>query len=374
MFSYEINLFDRRNWAIEKNNNLIVFSSTRAGIIENDKEIIFDTKEIQLEDNILHVTAFAKNWKMEEHVKKLEKGIFEVKRKWTNISEEIRSAQFLFEGRVNYNPSFYMIPCVSYNGNMEGNGKEPKSLEHKGQPWVFSYDRTGLPSATFSSDSNDSIGVFTSSKNENSLKSSCSMERTDTSFFHRLFWPNIESPLSYSEKNKYSSKIKNVLNISSLNSFEATFYIATARVTIPNMGWANAYDFICKNLKSVKQTSHEKLWNDSISFVKNYLYCEIDNKGLTNIGLLPEGKHNIKAGADKSWKHRKHGRFEIGWCGQNITLANALLQDALTNYDRDSAEKGCRILESWIKYANLKTPLFMANKYNELKIPSTEPD
>ena len=367
MVTYEINLLNKSNWGIQKNDDKFVFQSTDAALQEDGKKIIFNTEDIRRSDSQLFVYTCSSdnNWQMKDHVQKVDTGIFKIIRTWMNSSDKERDVQFLFEGKANYDPSFYMIPCVSYNGNKEGKGGEPKGLTRNGKPWIFPYDRTGLASATFSEDGDDSVGVFIFTSNMKSLKSSCSMEKGKDGFYHRLYWPDFESPESYSEKDKYSPEVKNSITVAPSETVNLTFYVTATQVTIPNMGWTRAYDFVGEKLERPEIDDYNKYWDDSISFVSNELYCDINDNGLTNIGLLPEGNHNVKAGPQKRWKHRTHGRFEIGWCGQNIALANALLQNDLNSCNKRTFNQACNILESWTKYANLKTPLFSAHKFND---------
>lgn len=46
---------------------------------------------------------------------------------------------------------------------------------------------------------------------------------------------------------------------------------------------------------------------------------------LSNMGFLPEGEHRM---GDESCQflYRRSGRYEIGWCGQNITAAEMYLR------------------------------------------------
>lgn len=364
MHTYEITLFNESNWGI-KNNNEILILPTDTGLIEDNERVHFQSYLPKIQEDCLCVLYTSLNWKMKDYIEEVDPGVFKVTRKWINASSKTRKVQLLFEGRVNYDPTFYMIPCVSYNGNNEGKGKEPKGLTRDGKPWIFPYDRTGIPSATFSEDGKNSVGLFVFSDEEKNLKSSCAMEKVGNDFFHRLYWPNIESPVSYSKKDKYSSAIENFITVGPLEPVTMSFYITTSRVTIPNFGWTKAYDFVGHMLDEAESVDYKTVWDNSISFVKDWLYTEVEHKGLTNIGLLPEGKHNQKAGPNKRWKHRARGRYEIGWCGQNIALANALTYDAILNSSSDSALKGCSILRSWIQYPHAKNPLFLANKYND---------
>lgn len=47
-------------------------------------------------------------------------------------------------------PAWWMIPAVSYNGNLNSKGLEPKSDKRDRQWYTFSYKRTSIPGAIYS--------------------------------------------------------------------------------------------------------------------------------------------------------------------------------------------------------------------------------
>jgi hypothetical protein len=61
---------------------------------------------------------------------------------------------------------------------------------------------------------------------------------------------------------------------------------------------------------------------------------------------------------DGAWQRRPTRKYEIGWCGQNAALANALLADYLRNGTPASLEKSLTALDTWATYARLDNGLF----------------
>lgn len=59
--------------------------------------------------------------------------LFYVKRIWKNISDSPAKIQTVFRVRTCYTPERYLIPCVNVNGNVFGNGGEPKGMERTGK-------------------------------------------------------------------------------------------------------------------------------------------------------------------------------------------------------------------------------------------------
>ena len=88
----------------------------------------------------------------------------------------------------------YLIPGVNYDGNkfiqiIAGDQSSPDRAaawkapdiptgwEKGGEPWVFAYDRSGIPSCTISENADTVFALFASVEDAASHVSSCSMER-----------------------------------------------------------------------------------------------------------------------------------------------------------------------------------------------------
>ena len=91
----------------------------------------------------------------------------------------------------------------------------------------------------------------------------------------------------------------------------------------------------------------EALWQLGIEFAKT-LWTAEEGYAAFNIGLLFED----------GWVKRTKHKYEIGWCGQNASYANALLADYLKCSNADSLEKGLAVLDGWVKYSCLPGGLF----------------
>ena len=139
----------------------------------------------------------------------------------------------------------YLIPGVLYNGNqfvkaMQGNDKRLASLdiptgwEKDGEPWVFSYDRCGIPSCTVSENTNEVFALFASVADAASHVSSCSLVRNaDGSFRHRILWPVTEAPVSYSNKRTFTARRDTYLTLRPGETFTARAFACTAKPPWP---------------------------------------------------------------------------------------------------------------------------------------------
>ena len=83
-----------------------------------------------------------------EQIDYLGDGAYSVTRSVKNTGRD--TVRFKDEIRVRdlFRAERYLIPCVNYNGNEFGDVKTPKGLTYDGEPWVFSYERTGIPSCS----------------------------------------------------------------------------------------------------------------------------------------------------------------------------------------------------------------------------------
>ena len=372
MLNYKI-YQDERYYSFFESESKIL-SVSPPGIREDDKEKKLFLKSGCQKSQCSLFTFEREGWAASDLVERAAFGVYKIKRTWINKSETVKKVQLFAELALNRFPDFYMIPCVSYDGNEYGQGGEPKGLSKNGYHWVHPYDKTGVPSATFSENKIYSVGMFASWEDEKSLISSCSMLTHEEKFYHRIYWPKIESPYSYSAKNECSRAVYEHLEMQPNEEFEVTFYVVLNARHNVNMGWTRTYDFICNNLLSdAEKHDDKKIWENSISYVKDSLFEEKHGNSLINIGLLPDGKHNVKAGPNKQWKHRKHSKYEIGWCGQNISLAHALIQDYKHNKNRDSLDKAVNILRTWTSNYDPDMPVQITNNFNDKGHVNTKP-
>jgi hypothetical protein len=232
-------------------------------------------------------------------------------------------------------------------------------LEYNGEPWVFAYDRVAIPSATFSENEEYSLAVFVSDCNAQSLESACSLtqKRDSGRLTHRIFWPERETPVTYTGRDKYGSAIEKTIKVKAGGTFEAQFYVLVSKTRVKNYGWIAAFDRAWKIFRRpVKYPVSGAVYRKwRIEYIKNMQYTRLADKySLFEMGFLANGVNYISAGPGEEFKLRENQRYEIGWCGQNALQALALLHDYTVTGDRDSLEKGVSVLDTWVKYAPVK--------------------
>lgn len=248
------------------------------------------------------------------------------------------------------NVSFYMIPCVNYNGNEWGTGEEPKHIAKDGKTWIFSSDRVGLPGCSVVENKESCIGLF--ADNEGLSKNcSASIVQKDGKTVQRLYFSKIEYPYTYLRKFDYGTSIINYVSIQKNETKHFECYLYRYDESGDGYyGYKKLFDYVNSGAyyTAVKPTftlDQVKSWSEEFIFS---LTKKTENGYLSNMGLLPGGEHRL---GDKNakWCYRKHSKYEIGWCGQNITVAEIYLRKYLESGDSEYKERGLGILSSWMQ-------------------------
>ncbi|MGE4585428.1 MAG: hypothetical protein AB7C91_12335 [Sphaerochaeta sp.] len=270
-------------------------------------------------------------------------------RRWTNISGRNLDLQMATQISPKFPVDHYLIPCVTYNGNPFGSGKEPKGLEYHGKPWIYAYDRVGIPSCSLVENSTAMVALCASDENRESLISSCSIEECGGRFLQSIYYPVIESPLTYSCTDYYTEEFEEFITLSPGSSLTTVVFCIVGRPRWKNYGMATVLDLVpmlypCST-KAVMSPS--EVWKLGISEAKNLLW-PWDETHLVIIGRSIEEKGLVF--------DRKH--FEIGWCGQNAIYARMFLHEYFHTKDNEFLRNGLGILDAWTRSMQISSGLF----------------
>lgn len=301
---------------------------------------------------------------VKDALEEIEDGVFRWNRTFVNQGKTSRACRLSMDFRSAYEPEYYMIPAVSYNGNEWGRGLEPKGLSRNGQPWTFAWHRTSVPGATYSEGNGWSIALFGEPPKD--MKGfSCSLEQVGGQAIHRLLWPEEETPFTYSYRDTYSETYRGTLDLSPGETFEATAYLVVKRCESPRVSWSRMLDVAWRlHDKPLKRgMDAQRVWELSLDYARNGLW-KVDGafSGFT-IGLTWK---------DGSWQQVRH--YEIGWCGQNASLANSFLSDYLRSGNHDSMSRGLAVLDQWVEQGRLSNGLihchydYLLHKRGEMEV------
>jgi hypothetical protein len=250
-----------------------------------------------------------------------------------------------------YKPFFTMVPGCNYNGNGFGTFCEYEGDRYNGIPWRYASHRSTIPSMTHSEgrigDADWSLSVFTDPNDNNC----CSIFEEGIGIVHQVSWPEEESPCTL--QHYYYGKPYRAL-MEPRGSFAV--WIVFDKAQPRKQGYRKAFDtaWDLNRGKRPVPLCPKDVEDLGIAYARTLYTKESGGFSGFNIGLSWNNE-------DQSWQKRKSDKYEIGWCGQNAMLANALIWEGIGTRDNSLADEGFSVLDSWIKYAYL--PIGVIHSY-----------
>jgi len=187
-----------------------------------------------------------------------------VERSWTQGKE------FYFIVEYDFEPSYWVIPGVAYNGNNVGRGVFPRpSLD---ETWFFREDRCCIPSAGIVENEEEVLAVFVEpAKIEDELSA---VSVTRGKIIIRIPW--VESPRRYAAKNKFARPRK--IYFLRDRRYHRRFYIVYSKY--PEKGYKRGYYLVIEKAmeilgerKQIQPDIVRKYVERRISFALNVHYC-----------------------------------------------------------------------------------------------------
>ncbi|MDR2754845.1 MAG: hypothetical protein LBC20_03985 [Planctomycetaceae bacterium] len=273
---------------------------------------------------------------------------------------DVNNAQICFDYVHNEKANWWMIPSVSYNGNQWGRGKEPKGATENGHWRTFSYRRTSIPGATYSEGDRFAVAMWSDTPTSEYHDFSCSLAPEESQTTHRILWPEEELPTMYSGRDHYADGYKKKIHLKKGDTVTLTLYLVVNTVEPDHQAihhfLRKAWEYAEKPVIPVFDT--QKLWELGIRYAAESLWAEEGSFKGFSIGLVADG--------EKGWKQRSGGKYEIGWCGQNASLANSLLTDYIKHRHTESLNKALTALDTWANNCPLPNGLFITRYDNIL--------
>ncbi len=294
-----------------------------------------------------------KDFAVEDAVAERGPGLFEWTRTFRYLGQDhVRPVRLTLEVEGLYASRYGLIPAVMYGGNAWGTGLEPKGFVQDGQPWTFAYHRTSIPGATYSESEAWSVGLF-SAPGQIPGGFACALEPRAETTVHRLVWPEEETPRVYAMRDAYQDAYRGDLRVSRGQTIALKAWVVVAPVTAPRHGWHALVDAAwALNARPVRpRFEPEELWEMGVQFALDSLWAEEKGFKGFSIGLAWDPQ-------EQGWVQRQSWKYEIGWAGQNLSLANAMLRDYVLAGERRSLDRGLQCLDTWLKNARLPNGLF----------------
>lgn len=243
------------------------------------------------------------------------------------------------ELRASFTPDFTMIPGVNYNGNGWGTFCEYTSDRYHGEPWKYGYHRAAVACMTYSEKKVEgkvrAAALFGLENDDNC----CQLYEDNGEEVHRICWPEEETPKKL-ELYRFSEGWHG--SIEPRDSFTA--WIVLEENGVRRSAYARALDAAWKRNDRERKLplDRRQVWELAVSYAKQLYTEEEDGFCGFSIGYSWNGE---------KWEKRTSNKYEIGWCGQNGMLANALLYEALRSGDREAEKMGFAVLDSWLTHA-----------------------
>lgn len=291
-------------------------------------------------------------------------GLFKVVRTVKNCKNKDITYADIFSIKTAFVPTRYLIPCVNYNGNDGCKENTPRGLTRDGEPWIFAYDREGIPSCSLCENKDFGTALFASDRDRVSLRSSVSLVKsTDGRFVQKIYHPVIEAPLTYSSKNILTAPYEESITLGAGEVLTEVMYVFACVPMYENYAAANLLDCAADlfDFEQKPWLTPGKTWELSIAFAKSLLY---DYKGHKMIithfaprlfrsqhgaAITPEEMKRRMSDPYYTELGRFDERFEMGWADQGLLNARMLAVDADKRGDKEMLDTAVGIFESFAK-------------------------
>lgn len=235
-------------------------------------------------------------------------------------------------------PTFTMVPSVSYNGNGWGDIPEyAGDRAEDGTPWSWASHRVTIPACTYSENEHISIALMA----EPNSNSACSLYRVDGGEKHVLIFPEEEQPKTL-HRHFWDGPFQGEMKPQS--DFVGILFAKPSDRT--KHRYKHLLDFAWRYyghpLKAPRKA--EQLYPLSIAYGHFLLQKERDGfVGFTNGAQWIPGLN--------AYQKLQHN-YEIGWVGQCASLSAAFIHDGMVNGNEKNLKIGMAVLDSWLAHFN----------------------
>ena len=211
---------------------------------------------------------------------------------------------------------------------------------------IFPADRIAIPSCTVAEFKNATSVIFSDSKGM-SVNSSASIFCREKKTVQRIYFSHIEYPTVYALKYVYNPPMIEFIPFKKGEEHTFICYSYDYAKNGEKFGYGAMFDFINTDfVVPFEKILPAKLVNEyNFDFI-NSLVEKYGDGYISNMGFLPGGEHRLGDPASK-FEFRKVGKYEIGWCGQNITIAEMHIRRYLETNDEKALEIALGLLNTW---------------------------
>ena len=228
----------------------------------------------------------------------------------------------------------------------------PTGLSRDGEPWIFSYERTGIPGCTLTENGEIGVALFAAADTPESLVCACGLQPSDFSTFqpfnfstfdHVLVRPVVEAPLTYTAKGEFGPRHETSITLGTGERFTATSFVCVCRPKWPNYAFAALAGHALRLLQPrlAPCMDEAEAFDLGVRYIHSLLYlykgkwlvCEhVVNRMAHDCSAMRISREEI---AERmKWEYWTDlgtwcETFEVGWAGQNFLGARMLALRAL---------------------------------------------
>ena len=233
-------------------------------------------------------------------------------------------------------PTFTMVPAISYNGNGWGTLAEyVGDRDEDGTPWSWASHRGTIPSCTYSENNDISIALMAKENDNNA----CSLYKVDDGELHVVIFPEEEKPRTL-QRHFWGEPFQGTMEPRC--DFEAIILAVESDGT--KHRYKSLLDFAWRyygHAIAAPRTA-EELYRLSIAYCR-FIYQKEQN-GFAGFTMGSQWHLNTT-----SYKKTEH-RYEVGWVGQSASMANAYIWDYLKTGDKEKLDIALDVHDSWLKF------------------------
>ena len=269
-----------------------------------------------------------------DSVEEIENNVWRWRRHTAAPTDHMRMEMLVTEGA-----DFTMVPGISYNGNGWGNFPEyVGDRDEDGTPWSWAWHRTTIPSCTYSENARISAALMA----EANSNSACSLCKVEDGELHTVIFPEEERPRTL-QRHFWGEPFTGTME--SACDFEAIVAIWPADER--RFRYDALLDFAWRHYGHPLKApmSSDEIYRLSIAFCR-YLF-ERERNGFA--GFTKGAQWHLGTTSYKKTEHR----YEMGWVGQNGSMANAYIYDYLQTGDREKLDTAIEVLDAWLHFAKL---------------------
>lgn len=245
--------------------------------------------------------------------------------------------------KTTYEPQYFQVPAVNYNGNQWGSGAQYTGYRCGDTPWSYAWHRVSIPACTYTESDRFAVALF----GEEAGGMSCSVYTENGSTVQELIWPETEAPKTLSKRcwrDPYYGKMAPTDHFSGILMVLPVSAPKQSLRTVLDFAWQYFYRDVTMSLTPERVDQLDLLFFRSM-WTKRY-------SGLVGFCNGVNWDESISAFAKYSPQN-----FEIGWAGQNAAQACAMLDEYLHSGDIDARDKAISVLDSWDENAFLPNGL-----------------